>query len=129
MWSTQSESARPVDPNWETRDREVQQYELRVQRLDVRFDEKLKNLHAEAMSEGLWKGTPAVHDRVEYWTEGVLAYFDAVGLGAPPNDADHPITSRKALKKYDPALFALVEETMAYKGRVDWRYPNLPKTN
>src|ERR1051326_8476447 len=36
---------RPVDPNWEKRGREVQQYELRVQRLDVRFDEKLKELY------------------------------------------------------------------------------------
>src|SRR6266516_4672201 len=33
---------RPVDPNWEKRGQNVQQYELRVQRLDVRFDEKLK---------------------------------------------------------------------------------------
>ena len=30
---------RPVDPNWENRGRAVQQHELRVQRLDVRFDE------------------------------------------------------------------------------------------
>jgi len=59
---------------------------------------------------------------VEYWTEGVLAYFDAAGAGAPPNDADHSIATRETLKEYDPDLFALVEETMAYKGKVDWRY-------
>lgn len=114
--------ARPVDPNWENRGWEVQQYELRVQRTDIRFDEKLKKLYDSAMSRGLWKGTAAVHDRVEYWAEGVLAYFDAVGVGAPPNGADHPITTREALKAYDPELFALVDETMAYKGKVDWRY-------
>ena len=73
------------------------------------------------MSKGRWKGTAAVHDRVEYWAEGVLAYFDAVGRGTPPGDAAHPITTREALKQYDPGLFALVDETMAYRGKVDWR--------
>lgn len=112
---------RAVDPNWEKR-RDVQQYELRVQRMDVRFDRKLKTLYDTAMSNGKWKGTAAVHDRIEYWTAGVLAYFDAVGQGVSPNDAARPITTREALKRYDPDLFSLVDETMAYRGRVDWRY-------
>ena len=103
--------------------------------MDVRFDSKLKEIYESAMSKGLWKGTAAVNNRVEYWAEGVLAYFDATGLGAPPNPrfrgdkltpaeawADHPITTREALKAYDPDLFALVDETMAYNGKVDWRY-------
>ena len=113
---------RPIDPGWENRGRNVQQYELRVQRMDVRFDKKLKELYERAIGKDLWKGTPAVHDHVEYWTMGVLAYFDATGGIAPPNDADHSIATREMLKEYDPGLFALVEETMAYKGKVDWRY-------
>ncbi len=113
---------RPIDPNWESRGWAVQQYELRVQRMDARFDEKLKAAYDNAMSNNRWKGTPAVHNRVEYWAEGVLAYFDAAGTGMPPNDADHPIATREALKRYDPGLFALVEETMAYRGKVDWRH-------
>jgi alpha-glucosidase len=113
---------RPVDPNWDKRGRDVQQYEMRVQRLDVRFDEKLQELHAKALGAGKWKGTPAIHDRVEYWAEGVLAYFDGAGLGMTPTEAEHPITTREALKQYDPDLFALVDDTMAYKGKVDWRY-------
>ena len=36
---------RPVDPNWESRGRNVQQYELRVQRLDSRFDARLGLLY------------------------------------------------------------------------------------
>ncbi|MCU0913187.1 MAG: hypothetical protein MUC88_01325 [Planctomycetes bacterium] len=113
---------RPVDPNWEKRGRDVQQYELRVQRLDIRFDERLKKLHAQSLEAGKWKGTPAIHDRVEYWAEGVLAYFDAAGTGFTPAGADHPITTREVLQVYDPNLFALVDETMAYQGKVDWRY-------
>lgn len=116
---------RPVEANWDNRGRNVQQYELRVQRMDIRFDRKLKKLYDSAMSKGRWKGTVAVHDRVEYWTEGVLAYFNAVGQGVPPNDAAAPITTREALKDYDPDLFALVDETMAYHGKVDWRYQPL----
>jgi len=113
---------RPVDVNWDNRGRNVQQYELRVRRMDIRFDEKLKKLYDSAMSKYLWKGTIAFHDRVEYWTEGVLASFDAVGQGVPPNNAAAPITTREALKDYDPDLFSLVDETMAYHGKVDWRY-------
>jgi hypothetical protein len=112
----------PVDPNWDNRGRDVQQYELRVQRMDIRFDEKLKDLYNDAMSKGLWKGTAAVSNRVEYWAEGVLAYFDAAGAVVPPNDSDYPISTRETLKQYDPGLFALVEQIMAYKGKVDWRY-------
>jgi hypothetical protein len=113
---------RPVDPDWENRRRNVQQYELRVQRMDMRFDGRLKKLYDSAMSKGLWKGTAGVHDRVEYWTAGVLAYFDAAGQGVSPNDAARPITTREKLAEYDPGLFALVDETMAYNGKVDWRY-------
>jgi len=116
---------RPVDPNWENRGRNVQQYELRVQRMDIRFDKKLKELYDSAMSKGLWKGTAAAGNHVEYWAEGVLAYFDAAGAVVPPNDAGSPIATRGALKQYDPGLFALVEETMGYKGKVDWRYQGL----
>jgi hypothetical protein len=115
-------ASRPVDPNWEKRGREVQQYELRVKRLDVQFDEKLKAIFEKAAGDGKWKGTSAIHDRVAYWVEGVLAYFDAQGQDAAPNDAVHPVNTREALKAYDPDLFGLVHETMAYQGRVDWRF-------
>jgi hypothetical protein len=113
---------RPVDPNWEDRPRgEWQQYELHLKRLDTSFDEKLAKLYETASSSGKWKGTAAIHDRVAYWTAGVLAYFDATGQDAAPHDAPHPIVTREALSHYDPQLFALVRETMAYDGRVDWR--------
>jgi hypothetical protein len=52
----------------------------------------------------------------------VEAYFDAGGTGQPPNLADRPITTREALRAYDAGLYGLVDETMAYKEHVDWRY-------
>lgn len=114
---------RPVDPEWETRSRRRrQQYELRVKRLDVRFDEKLEEVYDAAMSKERWNGTAAARDRVEYWASGVLAYFDAMGQETAPEGATHPITTREALAEYDPELYALVHETMAYAGHVDWRF-------
>jgi alpha-glucosidase len=113
---------RSVDPNWNNRGRAVQQYELRVKRLDIEFDKNLTGIYDAAMARGLWKGTAAVQDRVAYWTAGVLAYFNAAGQGAAPGDAPHSITTREALKEYDARLFELVNETMAYDGHVDWRY-------
>lgn len=115
-------ATRPVDPNWENRERDVQQYELRVERLDARFGKELNKLYDEATNSGKWQGTMAVHDPVAYWVSGVLAYFDALGQDAAPHDAAHPINSREALERYDPELFALVSKTMAYEGHVDWRY-------
>ena len=113
---------RPEDPNWEKRGHEVQQYELRVQRLDERFGKRIDELYAAATKADKWRGTRAVHDPIAYWSAGVLAYFDAAGQDAAPADSAHPIRTREALRSYDPKLFELVNETMAYDGRVDWRY-------
>jgi hypothetical protein len=121
-------AGRPVDPNWEKRGRDVQQYELRVQRLDERFGAKLKELHATATAAGKWKGTSAVHSPEAYWAAGVLAYFDALGQDGAPNDAAHPIRTREALRDYDPEFFTFVHDTMAYQGRVDWRATVRPST-
>jgi hypothetical protein len=99
----------------------AQQYELRVTRMDVRFDTKVRDAHEAAIKAGKWRGTAAMHDRIEYWARGVLAYFDAAGQHAAPLDASHPVATRDALEKYDPALFAIVQDAMAYRGKVDWR--------
>jgi hypothetical protein len=112
---------RPADPNWDNRGREVQQYELRVRRLDIEFDRRLRALHRAAIVKGSWNGTPSFSDPVAYWADGVGAYFDARHNVPGPNDASHPISTRELLRAYDPGLYQLVRETMAYEGRVDWR--------
>jgi alpha-glucosidase len=111
---------RPVVQDFE-KQRNKQQYELRVKRLDIEFDRRLLKLLDDARKSGLWQGTAAARERNEYWAAGVEAYFDAAGSGQAPHGADRPITTREALRAYDPALYALVDETMAYKEHVDWR--------
>src|SRR5262249_12255927 len=44
---------RPVIPDFEKR-RDLQQYELRVKRIDIEFDHKLQQIYEEALNKGLW---------------------------------------------------------------------------
>ena len=117
-WAT---ALRPVDPDFENR-RDKQQYELRVKRLDIEFDRRLAALFEEATKQGLWNGAPASRDRVEYLAAGVEAYFDAAGEVPVPVGAERLVATRETLESYDPGLFALVEEMLAYQDHADWRY-------
>lgn len=113
---------RPVDPDWEKRPGNVwQQYELRVQRVDERLKSSLERLFGKLEASGKWQGTQAIHSHVDYWNYGVLAYFDAVGQSPTPIDSPRAIMTREDLAAYDPELYQLISETMAYDHRVDWR--------
>ena len=118
---------RPVDPNWESRGNAVQQYELRVKRLDQEFGERVDRLFRSAREQGKWKGTSGWHSPQAYWTIGVLAWFDAAGQDAAAEDERFPVRTRELLQEYDPPLYDLVREVMAYEGRVDWRYQALSR--
>lgn len=114
---------RPVDANWDNRPRNIwQQYELRLQRVDVRFDERLTQLYDQAVANQKWRGSSAGNDRGAYWTAGVLAYFDGRGQDAAPMGREHPIRTREDLSDYDPDLYSLVHETIGYGNKVDWRF-------
>lgn len=110
---------RPEDPGFH--ERELQQYELRVKRVDVRLRAALSELFHAARAAGRWHGTSAMHSPLAYWTRGVLCYFDAAGDDGVPPGRRHPVRTREELVDYDPQLAALVAETMAFEGRVDWR--------
>jgi hypothetical protein len=88
---------RPVEPNWDKR-RDVQQYELRVKRLDEEFGKRVEEVHDKAKTS---------NSAADYWADGVVKYFGA---------------QREELAKSDPELFELVKQTMAYEGHVDWHY-------
>jgi alpha-glucosidase len=79
----------------------VHQHGLRV--VDPAFDARLKETYKKAMDKGLWKGTYVATNHSEYWAEGVQAYFDCM---RPQFGAN----TREKLEKYDPDLFALVDE-------------------
>ena len=47
-----------------------------------------------------------------YWANGVQAYFDAGFVTNRPDGVNNGISNNALLKKYDPALHALIDETL-----------------
>ena len=112
---------RPVDPNWNKRGSDVQQYELRVERLDVRFDQKLEEHFKTAISAGKWKGTSAA--RIGSST-GPPASWPTSTLSArtPFRQALSPGLHARGPQGLRSRPVRVVAETMAYEGHVDWRF-------
>jgi hypothetical protein len=79
----------------------IHQHGLRA--VDPTFDKRLRAAYKKAMDAGLWKGTYVATNHSEYWAEGAQAYFDCM---RPQFGAN----TREKLQKYDPDLFALVDE-------------------
>lgn len=80
------------------------------------FDETLKKTYEKAVAAGRWRGTYAGTNRAEYWAEGVQSWFDT----NRENDHDHnDVDTREELLAYDPAMAALIRETL---GDTPWRY-------
>src|SRR5262245_60439645 len=71
--------------------------------VDRTFDGRLREAYKKAMAKELWKGTYLTTNHSEYWAEGAQAYFDCM---RPQFGAN----TREKLQKYDPDLFALVDE-------------------
>jgi alpha-glucosidase len=79
----------------------IHQHGLR--QVDPIFDARLRDAYKKAMAKELWKDTYVATNHSEYWAEGAQAYFDCM---RPQFGAN----TREKLKKYDPGLFALVDE-------------------
>ncbi len=91
-------------------------HEMGLVSTDPSFDDRLKKVYWEALEEGLWKGTYAASNRMEYWAEMVQSWFDT----NRQNDNQHNhINTRAELKEYDPRVAALCEEVF---GDGEWRY-------
>src|SRR5206468_3493150 len=91
--------------------------------LDRTFDGRLKATYARAIEAGLWKGTYAATNHSEYWAEGVQSYYDC---NAPPNASHNDVNTREKLARYDPDLFALIDETFKQNS---WRYVRYDQRN
>lgn len=108
---------RAIDKEFDNKPK--QQYEIGLKRIDKEFDNKLKHLYEKALEKGLWKGTYAVEDHGEYWSEGVQSWFDA----NRQNDNGHNhVNTRELFEAYDPDLAKLIAEVFRHTVRVDWRY-------
>ncbi|NDG62126.1 MAG: hypothetical protein EBY29_01475 [Planctomycetes bacterium] len=91
-------------------------HEMGLHTVDPTFDARLQQVYDSAKAEGLWKGTYAMENRMEYWAEGAQSWFDT----NRSNDNEHgPIDTREKLKKYDPRFAALLTEIF---GDGSWKY-------
>src|SRR5262249_19006107 len=91
-------------------------HEMGLNSIDRSFDKRLKKCYDDAITEGLWKDTYAATNYKEYWAEAVQSYFDC---NNPPNASHNDINTHDKLAKYDPRVFALIDESL--KSPM-WRY-------
>lgn len=111
----------PKDPYW-TENIFVHEFAHTVHTIglngvEVKFDKRVRAAYNSAMSQGLWAGTYAASDHLEYWAEGVQSYF---GSNDPSvNDNHVGVNSAAALAERDPELFQLIETGL---GGVTWTY-------
>jgi VHL beta domain len=91
-------------------------HEMGLHTVDPTFDARLQQAYDSARAEGLWKGTYAMENRMEYLAEGAQSWFDT----NRSNDREHgPIDTREKLKAYDPRFAVLLTEIF---GDGSWRY-------
>lgn len=84
--------------------------------VDPSFNQRLERAYRQALAAGLWKGTYAAVDPMEYWAEAVQCWFD----DNRENDALHnQVNTRSELRAYDAELAKLCEEVFGDRG---WRY-------
>ena len=81
-----------------------------LNRVDRAFEPRLRELFAAAKRRGLWAGTYAATNPLEYWAEGVQSYFDC--NQKPQPGVHNDITTGAALKQYDPDLYDLIDTTL-----------------
>jgi hypothetical protein len=87
--------------------------------IEPKFRADVNAAYKDAMSKGLFKNTYAATNVDEYWAEGVQDWFDANLKAKPANGIHNEIGTRADLKKYDPALAALLENVY---GNDEWRW-------
>jgi len=87
--------------------------------IDPAFRRALDAAYKGALAKGLFQKTYAATNADEYWAEGVQDWFDANLTANPPNGIHNEVGTRVELKKYDPALAALLEQVF---GDSEWRW-------
>ena len=85
---------------------------LGLEDVDGTFDGRLEAAYDAALAADLWRNTYAAANPIEYYAEGVQAWFDANPNVSPPDGTHNDINTRAELRAYDPALAALIAESM-----------------
>ncbi|MSQ33341.1 MAG: hypothetical protein EXR60_02820 [Dehalococcoidia bacterium] len=78
----------------------------------------VEQAYRKALAQGKWANTYAATNVQEYWAEGVQDWFDTNLRSDPPNGVHNQISTREALKQYDPALADAIVKVFGER----WRY-------
>ncbi len=87
-------------------------HEMGLNTVDPKFEPRLKDAYDAANKKGLWAKTYAATDFKEYWAEGVQSYFDCNMSVRVPDGIHNGVANRASLKKYDLALYELIDDTL-----------------
>lgn len=89
---------------------------IALEKIDPKFDRRLKEAYDAAMAAGKWKSLYAAENHAEYWAEAVQSWFGT----NRENDAIHNhVNTRDELIKYDPGVAKLCAEVF---GKNPWQY-------
>lgn len=91
--------------------------------MDETFDARLTKIYQQAVDRGLWKGTYAGSNKLEYFAMGTQSWFHA---NRENDDHHNHVNTRAELIAYDPDLAKLVREIY---GETDWHYQKPAKRN
>nr|WP_221364293.1 glycoside hydrolase [Sphingomonas jinjuensis] len=95
-----------------------------IERADPDLFRRIQNRYRVAKAAGLWKGEYAETTAEEYWAEGTQFWFNSNKLAVIDGQR---ILSDEDLRRYDPALYALLSEVYGDRHRLDgdtfWNHP------
>jgi hypothetical protein len=86
-----------------------------IGRADPRLHARIAKAYGAAHKAGRWKGDYAETSLQEYWAEGTQYWFETNMLARLD---EGPIVSSADLKRYDPALYAVLGEVYAGSHRL-----------
>lgn len=85
-------------------------HQLGIAPVDASIDERLSKALEKALAEGKWRDTYAATNIYEYWAEGVQSWFNVNTEAPEPNGVHNAVNTRRELRRYDPALYAIIAD-------------------
>jgi hypothetical protein len=78
--------------------------------LDPTLDDRLRDLHTQAINSGAIRNTYAAQNIREYYAEGVQSWFNVNICREPLNGIHNHICTNASLARHNPALHRLLAE-------------------
>lgn len=84
-------------------------HQLGIKYVDTDIDIELQQAFNSAIANGLWIDTYAGSNYIEYFAEGVQAWFNSNAEAIPTNGIHNQINTREELKNYDLVLYNIIK--------------------